>query len=214
MLPISSIPLTSLDALFSEQVEEIARLLRPGSRKRVEAQSKLRALMITDDALTGNVGQPSVRELTRRTKAIRAGASWDDLFPGVAALETTTTGIGPSIALRLSKKEGVQVEVVPEGTPGAGKLALKRVNELDFYNLGHNQVAEKIGLTPAKAGAVIWHLNLKQDLNCFKEITIGSSIYQRFSQHAPKVLKDFLATADVDAIWEQYKSRHKTDSKT
>ncbi len=207
VLPISSMPLTSLSALFSEQVEEIERLLRPGSRRRIEALSKLRALVITEEALAGNVGQPSVRELTRRSKAIRAGDDWEGIFPGVAALETTASGVGPSIDLRLSRKEGVQVEIVPEGTPGAGKIVLKRVDDLGFYNLGFMQLATKMKLSTAKTTAVIWYLKLKEDRECCKEFVIGKSRFPRYSQNAIAAIRDLLTATDIEQIWQSYRTR-------
>ncbi len=72
-------------------------------------------------------------------------------------MKFTANGYGPSLDLRITRKEGVPVQVVPEGTPGAHVVALKRVNELDYYNLGRDQLAMKVGLTGPKTSAVIHH---------------------------------------------------------
>src|SRR5690606_41633769 len=73
----------------------------------------------------------------------RSSDLFSQLFPGVATLNFTAQGYGPSLDLRITRKEGVPVQVVPEGTPGAHIVALKRVNELDYYNLGRDQLAKR-----------------------------------------------------------------------
>ena len=84
------------------------------------------------------------------------------MFKGVAAIEITENGTGPRLSLRLSKKEGNPIHLVPEGTPGTPIVAEKRVNELGFYNLGAKQLAEKVGLTIPKVVAAVDHLSLRE----------------------------------------------------
>ncbi len=209
VLPISSTPPTSLDALFHNQVEEIERLLRPGSRRRVQALAKLRALAITEGALQGSSDQPCDGNLESLSKAIRAGQPWESIFPGVASLETTTSGFGPALDFRLSKKEGIAVHLVPEGTPGAVVVAVKRVDELGFYNLSHTQLADKVGLTPPKTTAIVRCLKLQDDPECFKEVMLGRSRFQRYSQKAIAKIKEALATADIDQVWRDHRPRRR-----
>ena len=73
------------------------------------------------------------------------------------------------IELRITKKEGIPIHLVPEGTPDAGVIGLKRVNELGYYSLGSNDLAERVGLTGPKARAIIWHLRMERDTEYFKE---------------------------------------------
>ena len=72
---------------------------------------------------------------------MRGGQSWDKLFAGVASVEFTAKGYGPSVDLRISKKESTPVQLVPEGTPRAAVVAIKRVNELGYYSLSPTQLA-------------------------------------------------------------------------
>jgi succinyl-CoA synthetase beta subunit len=89
-----------------------------------------------------------------------------------------------SVSLRLSKKEGIPIQLVAEGTPGASVVAVKRVDELGFYNLGARQLAEKVGLTMPKAVAVVDYLGLRKRTDCYKEFKIGKSVHKRYSQGA------------------------------
>jgi hypothetical protein len=109
----------------------------------------------------------------------------------------------------ITKKKGIPVQIVPEGTPGSATVAIKRVNELDYYSMSHKQLAPKIGLTPPKASAAIWHLGIKSDPECFKEIMIGKSKFQRYSKKALDKIKDNLLNLNIDEIWAQYKNRNK-----
>jgi len=132
------------------------------------------------------------------------GESWDKLFPGVASVEFTAKGYGPSLDLRISKKDGPPVQLVPEGTPGAAVVAIKRVDDLGFYNLSLTQLAGNIGLSGPKTIALTRHLNLQSDADCFKQIVIGQSKFNRYSQKALEKLKKELPVVDMQKVWAQY----------
>jgi hypothetical protein len=120
-------------------------------------------------------------------------------------LSFTQNGYGPSLDLRITKSEGVPVTVVPEGTPGAGVVAIKRVNELDFYNLGRDQLAKKLGLTGPKTTAAVKHFGIKEDPECFKHLKVGNVPFDRYSQKAIEKIKEGLKTKTIDEIWNERK---------
>jgi hypothetical protein len=206
-LPLSTTPPMDLSALFAQEVEEIKRLLLPGTRRRLEATAKARALAIMEGAIQGESIQPSQVDLNKIHRGIREGRSWEQIFPGVASINLVAEGHGPAFDLRITKKEGVPVQIVPEGTPGAGVVAIKRVNELDFYSLSPRNLAAKLGLTGPKTSALIWRLKMQDDPECFKEIIIGKSRFQRYSRKALEVLKREIRQLNLDEIWELYKHR-------
>jgi hypothetical protein len=203
VLPVSTVPPTDLATLFDSEVSEIEKLLRPGRRRRIEAEARLKPLAILDAALRGEKGQPSSAELRQIRKSLLAGKRWPELFKGVAAVQITTDGSGPTLSLRLTKKEGIPIQLVPEGTPGAAVVAVKRVNELDFYSLGAKQLAQKVNLTMPKAVAVVDHLRLRKDDDCYKEFRIGSQVYKRYSPKAIEKINLALQQESADAIWEK-----------
>jgi hypothetical protein len=116
VLPLSTVAPKDLAAVFSSEVDEVRRLLRPGSRRAVQAQAKLRSLAILDGALQGERLQPGDSDLRALGERLGAGDDWTEVFPGVASLELSANGYGPSLDLRLSKKEGIPVQLVAEGT--------------------------------------------------------------------------------------------------
>lgn len=77
-------------------------------------------------------------------------------------------------------------------------LFAKAVDSLGFYNLGGDQVAEHFGLSGPKTTALIRHVKIKQDANCYRRITIGKASFDRYSQSAIERLRDALKTADID----------------
>jgi hypothetical protein len=172
------------------EAAEIKKLLSPGNRRHTEAEAKLRSLAIVENSLSGKKTQPSIRELRRLATEIESGKKkWNDIFPGVANVTLTADGYGPSIDLRISKT-GVPVQLVPEGTPGATVVAVKRVDDLGFYSLGRDQLAKKVGLSGPKTTAVIRFLKLKNERDCYKQITIGKSKFDRYSPKAIDVIQD------------------------
>jgi hypothetical protein len=201
VLPVSTSPPTSLATLFDTEVAEIRKLLGPGRRRKVEAEARLRPLAILNSTLAGEKGQPSASDLRRISADVLRGRKWQDVFPGVSSVEITSDGTGPHLSLRLTKKEGVPIQLVPEGTPGAAVVAVKRVDELGFYSLGAKELANKLGISTNKAVAIVDHLGLRNDKDCYKEITIGKVAFKRYSQQALDRMRECLKTTTVDAIW-------------
>lgn len=204
VLPLSTRPPTNLVALFEHELEEIQVLLHPGKRRKLEAMSRLRGLAIVDSAMRGEKLQPSDSDLAQIIEQIQVNKPWNQIFPGVAAIDITSNGYGPSLDLQITKGEGIAVTLVPEGTPGASIVAVKRVNELGFYNLSHKQIAQKLGLTQPKTTALIRYTNLLDDPECAKEIVIGSSRFLRYSQKAITRLRDAMKTIDIGTLWATY----------
>jgi len=203
VLPLSTTPPMDIQAFFSTEVQEIKKLLAPKSRKKLEATEKLRALAIMENAIQGNESQPSDTELKALAKRLSKATNWGQLFPSVSTLSFTQNGYGPSLDLRITKSEGVPVTVVPEGTPGAGVVAIKRVNELDFYNLGRDQLAKKLGLTGPKTTAAVKHFGIKEDPECFKHLKVGNVPFDRYSQKAIEKIKEGLKTKTIEEIWNE-----------
>lgn len=126
-----------------------------------------------------------------------------DVFPGAAAVQIAADGTGPSLSLRLSKKEGISIQLFPEGTAGASVVAVKRVDELGFYNLGTTQLAKKVGLTVLKLVAVGDYIGLRRQPDCSREIKIGRTVFKRYSPKAIDAIKEALKKESVDEIWRK-----------
>jgi len=202
VLPLSTMPLTDLATIFDQEMKEIQKLLRPGRRHHTIAEAKLRSLAIVEKSLNGEKVQPSVGELHKLAAEIATGKkTWNEIFPGVAMVTLTTQGYGPSIDLRITKT-GVPTQLVKEGTRGAMVIAVKRVNELGFYNLGRDQLAQKIGLSGPKTTALIRFLKLQNDHECYKKITVGKSKFDRYSQKAIGAIQEAMKMHSIDEIWK------------
>lgn len=201
VLPVSTSPPTTLATLFESEVDEIKKLLRPGKRRQIEAMARLRPLAILDATIKGEKGQPRSSDLRRIGQALLGGKKWTELFAGASAVDLTTNGSGPTLSLRLSKKEGIPIQLVPEGTPDAAVVAVKRVNELDFYSLGAKQLAEKLKMTMPKALAIVDYLGIRNDADCYKEFKIGTLLHKRYSPKALENIGEILKKESADDIW-------------
>jgi hypothetical protein len=203
VLPLSTTPPMDIQAFFASEVSEIKKLLSPSSRKKLEATERLRALAIMENSIQGSESQPSDSELKALARRLAKPSDWSQLFPSVSTLTFTQNGYGPSLDLRITKGEGIPVTIVPEGTPGAGVVAIKRVNELEFYNLGRDQIAKKLGLTGPKTTAAIKHFRVKEDGECFKHVRIGNVSFDRYSAKTIDKLKDGLRAKPIEEIWRE-----------
>jgi len=205
ILPISTQPPTDLHTMVEADFKVIKSLLKPKSRKQMEAKAKLKSLAIIESSLEGIRNQPSELELNKLAKEVKSGKKWSEIFPGIASLNIDTQGNGINVDIRITKKEGEKVHIVPEGTPGATVLSVKRVNELDFYSLGLKQLGEKVGLTQNKIFSVVMHLKIQESADFFKEVKIGKSRFKRYSKLALEEIKNKLPNLDLDEVWKNHR---------
>jgi hypothetical protein len=203
VLPVSTSPPHDIDLLLDGEFTVISELIQPGSRKVSDAKARLRPIAILDAATAGSDHQPTERELDGFVRAIRGGGTWRELFPGVAAIQLDTSGSGLTYSLRLTKKEGVPIRMVKEGDEATAVVAVRRVNELDFYCFGFTNLADRLVdlITRNRLQAVIKSLEWHNELKYFKELHIGHSTFGRYSQDALSFLREELPNIDVDAIW-------------
>jgi len=206
VLPLSTTPPVDIQAFFSNEAEEVKKLLRPNSRKNIEATERLRALTIVENSIQGIETQPTTDELSTIKTKIKSGQKWSEIFPGVSTLTFTHNGYGPSLDLRIIKKEGVPITIVPDGTPGAAVVAIKRVNELEFYNIGRDELAKKVNLTGPKTSAAIAVFKIKDDVECFKQIKISKSFFDRYSQKAVASILNGMKGKSESEIWAEYRA--------
>lgn len=200
VLPVTTTVPTDLVTVFDSEVDEIRKLLQPGRRRRIEAEAKLRAIAVLDSTIRGEKDQPSGRELQQIANRLR-NTEWTEVFPGAAAVQLVASSDGPALSIRWTRAEGTPIQTVPEGTPGSFPVAIKRVNELGYYNLGAKNLARKVGLTVPKTLAVIEYLKIRDDPDCYKVIAVGKTEHKRYSQTAIAKIKEALHEIDLEAIW-------------
>lgn len=204
VLPVSVTPPRELSVLFDQEVAEIRKLLAPGKRRVIEATARLRSLAILDNAMQGKKELPTDDDLHGTLNRLK-NTDWGEVFPGVASLDTSSGGAGQTLEIRLDKKEGIPVHLVAEGTPGAAVVAVKRVNELDFYSLRLDALAEKLNLSGPRALALIMHLGLQNDARFFREISLGGKTkYKRYSPQAIIAMREALKTVDMNEVWQKF----------
>ena len=212
VLPISTMAPVDISTIFDSEITEILKLLQPGRRRSVEAEARMRPLAVLESTINGQKTQPSAGELARIGRNLLK-RDWREVFPGAAYLNVVTEGAGADISVRITKQEGPGFHIVPEGTPGLSTVAVRRVNELDYYNLNSTQIADKAGITTPKLLAVIAHLGIQDDPDCYKEIAIGKARYKRYSQKAIPIVSQCLETEDLALIWKNRpKSMRKSKS--
>jgi hypothetical protein len=204
VLPISTQSPVDLSALFDSETSEIRKLLNRRRKARVAIDARLRPLAIVEATIRGRKTQPSKNELHNLEKQLKKKRHWKSLFPGVSQIEISPHGSGPTLNLRLTKKTGIPVVLVPEGTPGASVVAVKRIDELSFYSLGAKELAAHVGVTINKVVAAVRVLKIDQDPTCFKEVTVGKVRFKRYSQHAIARIKEALRKRSIEEIWRQY----------
>jgi hypothetical protein len=128
------------------------------------------------------------------------------LFPGVATLIIVPSKDGPGLSLRITKKEGEAVRLVPEGTPDSTVVAVKRVNELDFYSLGLVDLSDKLKVNRIRLLWLIQAKRMQQNPEFFKPIRIGGTLHKRYSVNCLDALRLILGEINLDEMWANRKA--------
>jgi len=205
-LPVSPNPPKDFSSLMDIEFEDIKKLVKPTSRKKFQARAKLRSLAIIEASLSGSRTQPGENELGKLVRRVKRARSWRNIFPGIKRLSLNVDGEGSlNVSLRISKSKGKPIQLVPEGTPGATVVAVKRVDELGYYSLNLTALSEKVGLSGPRLLAVVKHLKLQEDTEFFKEFRIGSVKFKRYSSKALDKIKNMLSGLDLEKIWQRYR---------
>jgi hypothetical protein len=180
-------------------------MVGPGSRKRLDAKAKLRSLAILQASLDGRRSQPSEAELEKVVKRINAGEDWRAIFPGVSTLTIHEEANGPGLTIRITKNQGESVQLVKDGDPNATVVAVKKINELDYYSLGARDMAEKLDGTLHKMLWVMKREKLASHLDNHKVIKIGGTTHKRYNGPCLKRLRELF---NDPATHEAYASRN------
>jgi hypothetical protein len=202
ILPVCAKPPSGIESMFDIEFADIKRLVAPGSRRRLDAKARLRSMAILQASLDGKKSQPSDGELDRIVKRINKSEDWRAIFPGVATLTIEPDGTGPGLSIRITRNKGAAVRLVQEGDADAAVVAVKRVNETDFYSLGARDLAKKLGKKETRLLWFIQREKVQENPDFFKVITIGKSPFKRYSKPCYEMLRERLAEVDLDALWK------------
>jgi len=212
VLPISTNPPQDLQMFLDSEFNQIRSLLSPGKRRLADVRGRLRYHMIVESCVQGNARQPSDKELTKTIRAIQRGQNRNMLFPGVTTLRLDTEGHGLSFSVRFTRQEHAPpVRLVREHEAEAKEATLVReVNLLDRYSMGLRDLSHKLGITQPMAVAMVYHLHIKDDPDCFREFRIGRTSHNRYSPKALERLRQALQTVKLKKVWREYRHHIKS----
>jgi hypothetical protein len=203
VLPISTVPPKDFPGLMEEEVASIRGMLTAGSRRQTEARARLRTIALIDAAVRQDPRHPSDADLHAKLKQV-AGEDWRKVFPGAASLALTSDGGGVPISLRITKTDGIPIRLVKEGDQSATAVAVRKIDNLSFYNLSSTTIAKEVGLSAPKLLAVVRFLKLQDDEDCFKVFQLGKSSFKRYSPKAVAKIREALPALDMARVWEQH----------
>lgn len=207
VLPISTNPPTEMNLFMDSEFTQIINLIAPNKRRQSEARARLRPYLIMESALTGRVDQPTNSQISVIINKMRKGEDWRSIFPGVSTLKLDTSGHGLTYSVRFTREtDSPPVRIVHEGEDVEGVTLVREINMLDRYSLNLTDLAEKIGIGRSKLLALIWHLDLQSDPECFKEFRRKSLILKTYSPKALDKIRESLPIVDLDQIWNNYRT--------
>lgn len=205
VLPVSTSPPREMHLFMAKEFTEIRDLIAPHKRRRAEARARIRPYVIMESVLDGDCKQPTDAQVSRVIRRMKTGDDWQAIFPGVAALRLDTAGYGLSFSVRFAKQEdSLPVRLVDDADSTEEVTVIREVNMIDRYSIGLFDLAEKAGIGRHKCLALIHHLGLQADPECFKEFRHKSIRYKGYSPKALQKINEALPTLDLDQIWRIY----------
>lgn len=207
VLPISVNPPRDVQVLMDDEYTQLKELLKGGTSDQTASEPRVRSLLAIDRALNRQASQVSDEELTAVTEAVQKTDNWEDVFKGIAQIKLTTDGAGVDVAIYLTKRDGIPVRVAADGEDPQAVVAIRKINDTDFYCYSTKALAKKLGLTVPKTGALIKYLDLQSNAEYFKIITIDRSQFKRYSGNALAKLKRALPDVDMDDVWRRCRPR-------
>jgi hypothetical protein len=202
ILPVCAKVPSGIESMFDIEFADIKRLVSPGSRRRLDAKARLRAMAILQASLDGKKSQPSDGELDRIVNRINKGEDWRAIFPGVSTLTIKPDGNGPGLSLRITRNKGEAVNLVKDGDADAAVVAVRRINDTDFYSLGLRDLNKKLGTNRTKLLYFIEQEGVQSNSEFFKIITVGKVSQKRYSKPCLDMLRERLAKVDLDDLWK------------
>lgn len=194
VLPISTVPLEDIDLLIDRQFNQIYDLLKPGTRKRAEARSRIRTLLAMEAHLVDDV-EVSERDVSRIEKGLRAGHHIGDAFPRLALLSTDVRGDGLDVTVHFSRKgDGAPVTFISADDPREA-AAIREIDRQKKYHISRKALADNLGLPTRMAKLLREQLGLDDDPNCCHTFRFGKSEHVRYSDLALRRLRQAQAAA-------------------
>jgi hypothetical protein len=205
VLPVSINPPRDIQVLMDEEFSQLRTLLTDIPAEGNPTPPKLRSLVTIDRALNLEPTQVSDEELASIRKIVIETPAWQTVFHGIAQVQLRSDGTGIPVALHITKKDGLPVRIVTDGEFPDATVAIRKVNDTDFYCYNTTALAKKSGLSVVRVGALIRYLRLKEEPDAFKEITIGRSHFKMYSAKALNRIKEALPTVDMEQVWRDHR---------
>jgi hypothetical protein len=203
VLPISVEAPKDIQILIDEEYSQISQLLRPGRRRRAEAQARIRSMLAMEAHVAEGV-VVSKKDVNRVQRGIREGKPREQVFPRLSQLGTDISGEGVQVTVRFSKKEGAPVRLVgPDEHVEAA--AVREVDLQRKYHWSATELAEKVGLSLPKSIALRRYLGIDDDPTCRHVFVFGSLRLPRFSDNAFTRMRDTLTSVDMNEVWRLHR---------
>jgi hypothetical protein len=206
VLPLSSEPPRDIQLLIDEEYTQVAKLLKPGLRRRPEAQGRIRALLALESH-TDPETLVSAKDVTRVERAIRDGKQRSTVFPKLDNLSSTISGDGMEITVRFSKSEGMPVRYTSD--PAEEAAGIREVDLQKKFHLTASSLAVALKLTMPKSTALRRAADIDTDPDCAHTFIFGQSKFVGYSDNAVRKMRERLEGTSMEEIWLQYRPQRR-----
>ena len=208
VLPISATPPQQLARVVDEEFERLREILQRPDLPKQHAIAMLRPLMAFKIGGEERHRRMTSEELEVAIENLSAAENWRIVFPEIAKIQLMSEGDGIPVGFKVVKEapEAMPVRVLKPGDPepAGGCIIQKEINLFDKFNMGLNQLATHLELSPTRTLAMVREFAIQDDPEAYRELHVGRSPYKRYSKRALDILRVNLDSAE--AVWHKRRS--------
>jgi hypothetical protein len=131
---------------------------------------------------------------------MRSVDNFQDIFPRLSTIGTSTEGEEVNLKVHFSKKEGAPVRYVGGDDPAAA-AAVGEVDLRKKFYMQRSELARKIGLTQPKAKVLRDFLQIDSDPTCSHVFEFGSQKISCYSDNASRKMRAALEEINIEDLW-------------
>ena len=192
---------------MNTEYNKLLEMLRPRRKQSAEVAARLRPLLIVNSPYKGEGRQPSPIEVKRVMQRIKTVPTWLNIFDGIATMSFDPINPSLSMAVHMTKNEGVAVRKMQEDD--AEGYILKEIDYHDKWSFNEPKLIEKTGIKQGELRALIYCLDIKSDHDCYKEWKVNSIVVKNYSQKAVQRLREEKGNMDMQEVRTKYKNRNR-----
>lgn len=131
----------------------------------------------------------SEHDIDRIERAIKANTDISQVFPRLMTLASNGSGEGPTIKVKITKKQGAPVRYISGDDPTSA-AAIREVDMRKKYHISPSDLATRLGMNTTHCKALRKYLEIYKEKSNLTIFEFGSQQHPRYSDNALRIMNE------------------------